>query len=68
MYWRIIVLRDTYKKYMGVELKCAIKKAQNKQINEKAHQPITSGRKTHIDAPRPINEPPCERQSRGGST
>ena len=42
MYWTIIVLQDTYKKCMGIELKCAIRKAQNKQIKREAHLPIQS--------------------------
>ena len=43
MYWRIIVLQNTYKKCMGIESKCAIRKAQNKQIKREAHLPIQSG-------------------------
>ena len=40
MYWTIIVLQDTYKKCMGIESKCAIRKAQNKQIKTEAHLPF----------------------------
>ena len=50
MYWTIIVLQDTYKKCMGIESKCAIRKAQNKQIKREAHLPIQSGPTIGMDA------------------
>ena len=47
MYWRIIVLQDTYKKYMGIESKCATRKAQQKQIKREAHIPCKFGPTTN---------------------
>ena len=40
MHWKIFVLQGIYIKHMEMELKCATRKAQNKQIKREAHLPI----------------------------